>query len=269
MMQETHARSYVESLPAENVSIYGILYRIEVGLRELIIEALESKCGPRWWKQRLPGDVLGAFREGRRYEHGVTWSELVPHHPLYYVSFPDLRKVIERRDNWRDVFKPVFANKEVFVGTLKSLEPIRNKIAHNRKATQADLRIAEAAHSELSSAIGHENFRRLVSRCTKADDIAESLRRLRAEAELGLELCSQFEELGELETWNEVRGEWWFDPDYLGHETAAITEYFERLNTYRQLPRVRGSGHIIEDWVKGASLDHRFDAAAREFLAML
>lgn len=259
----------IDGIPPENISIYAILYRIEVGLREFIIDVLESNCGPRWWKQRLPGDVLENYRDGRRYERTTNWSELVPHHPLYYVNFPDLKKVIERRDNWREVFHPVFSSKQVVVGALKGLEPIRNKIAHNRKATEADLRIAEAAYTELSSAIGHKKFRKLVAKCTEADDIARSLRRLRAEARLGLELCSQYEELAELETWNEVRTEWWFDPDYLGHKTGAIVEYFESLAMYRQLPRVRGSGHRIEEWVKAVGIDQQFDAAAREFLAIL
>ncbi len=47
-----------DAVPSENLAIYKLLYNVEVGLRELIIEVLEAKGGARWWKERLPSDVL-------------------------------------------------------------------------------------------------------------------------------------------------------------------------------------------------------------------
>src|SRR4029077_18927016 len=102
-------------VPEQNITIYKHLFIIEAGLREFIIDALGDKFGALWWKIRLPPDVLKSFKEGRSYEKGIKWSEIVPHHPLYYVEFPDLKKIIQRSDNWRDVFEPVLKNKDVMI----------------------------------------------------------------------------------------------------------------------------------------------------------
>ena len=113
-------------------------------MREFVIESLEAACGPLWWKQRLPPDVLARNREALEYERNIKWCQLIPHHPIYYIEFPDLKKVIERTDNWRDAFEPVFGRRDIFISKLSELEPIRNRIAHNRKATKANLDTVES-----------------------------------------------------------------------------------------------------------------------------
>lgn len=50
---------------------------------------------------------------------------------IYYVDFPDYIKIITRKDNWNDVFAPIFGNREAVSTKLRELEPIRN-IAHSR-----------------------------------------------------------------------------------------------------------------------------------------
>ena len=99
-------------VPNENVSVFILLFQIEVCLRELIIKILSSKHGPRWWKHRLPQDVLRSYREGRDVERQLKWHPHIPHHPIYYIDFPDIKKIIERSDNWNECFQPVFGQKE-------------------------------------------------------------------------------------------------------------------------------------------------------------
>jgi hypothetical protein len=67
--------------PEENMAAFCLLYEIESALRELIIEELTSLAGSRWYKQRLPGDALEKYREAKKFEKSVKWSQLVPHHP--------------------------------------------------------------------------------------------------------------------------------------------------------------------------------------------
>jgi len=256
-------------VPSENVAVYQLLYRIEVGLREFILEALEAACGPKWWKQRLPSDVLETYRKGREYERNVRWSELVPHHPIYYVDFPGLKKVIERTDNWREVFQSVFERQDILVTTLSRLEPIRNIIAHNRRATARHLRIVQEAYDTIVTAIGEEHFAELVRRCTSAEGIPEAFSRLRAEAETAFTCCKERKPLERLEVWDRIGAEWWFDADYLGYELNAIKDYFETLIAYRELPRPRGSGYKIEAWVRSNQLERRYAEAIREFSALL
>jgi len=91
-------------VPVDNVRVFRILYQIEVGLRELIIDSLESSYGPIWWKSRLPGDVLESYRKGLAAERAINWINIIPHHPIYYIDFPDLQKVITTNNNWSEVF---------------------------------------------------------------------------------------------------------------------------------------------------------------------
>ena len=92
-------------LPIENLEIYSALYTIETSLRELIIESFETLDGPRWYKKRLGADIQKKYEDGLNYEKTIPWIELVPHHPIYYIDFPKLKEIMEKRDNWREVFQ--------------------------------------------------------------------------------------------------------------------------------------------------------------------
>jgi len=267
-MHEIFMSKYKLWIPEENIVIYKLLYIIEVGLRELIIQSLEATCGSHWWKERLPADVLEKYRKGREYERTIKWCQLVPHHPIYYVDLPDLKKIIERADNWKEVFSTIFKRKEILTGTLIELEPIRNKIAHNRKATVQDQRIVEGAYHKIVAAVGEERLCKLVSKCTLAPDLRETFLHLQAEAEEAFECCMKFSPLKELRVWNEIKNKWWFDETYLGHELNSIKEYFLLLVDYSKLPRTRGSGHKIETWVKLTDLKGKY-TKAREQLSKL
>ena len=256
-------------VPEENIEIYCYLYGIETALRELIIESLRVGGGSRWYKKRLPGDVLEKYHKGIDLEKSVKWSQLVPHHPIYYVDFPDLRKIIEREDNWEDAFRPVFSRKEIVSGTFSELEVIRNKIAHNRKATTVDVEIARAAYEKLSQCIGRSYFDQLSARCTCAMDIPERLSELQKECESTFRICRDCRQLDKIEVWESISAEWWFDESYLGHKLEAIADYFGTIGRYLALPRSRGSGHKIESWVKSSSIEEKYAGAQIEFGAIL
>ncbi|MEK7281584.1 MAG: Swt1 family HEPN domain-containing protein [Chloroflexota bacterium] len=256
-------------VPAENVEVYGQLYCIENALRELIIETLQAIEGPQWYKRRLPGDTLEKYKDGVRYEKSLRWYQLVPHHPIYYVDFPDLKKVIEREDNWNDAFKSIFLRKDVFSNTLSGLEPIRNKVAHNRRATKRDIDVVAEARAKLCQFLGEDRFTKLSNRCTRLTDLEGRLKALRQEYEDTFCICRNCAPLKKLVVWESTRNEWWFDETYLGHTVDAIQSYFGILSEYLSLPRTRGSGHKIEEWVKSNDIEAKYDKAKGEFSALL
>ena len=256
----------VETLvPKENVEIFYYLYAIEVALRELIIESLEDVAGPKWYLSRLHEDALENYKNGIDFERKTKWTQLVPHHPIYYVDFPDLRIIMERKDNWKDVFKGVFSRREFLVSTLSELEFIRNKVAHNRKATARDVDIVKGAYTKLSEFIGAKRFKELVVRCTCAEGIYERLVELREEAERLFGLCKCLSAIKELSVWKEVSGQWWFDKTYLLCGLDGIEGYFGRLEEYCSLPRLRGGGHKIEKWVKKSNIVDLYSKAQSQF----
>jgi len=254
----------LESLvPGPNMACFRLLYAIEVGLRELLIRSIDP-LGPRAWKQRLPPDVLDAFRQAIGYERGITWTSLVPHHPLYYIDFPDIRKVIDKADNWRDLFKPVFGRKGMVLECLAAIEPIRNRVAHNRLLSQADLAIVSRASQQLSSAVGPGGLSQLAMNPTVGDALPTRFAALRREAESAYELSKSYRPIHLLQ-WPHVQTQWWFDEDYLQHSVLSISAFFSLIDEYEALPRHRGTGHRIEAWVKSTDLDRVYRDALAEF----
>lgn len=257
-------------VPKENIEIYCCMYSIENVLRELIIDLLKSIDGPRWYKKRLPGDILEKYREGLKYERNIKWIQLIPHHPIYYIDFPDLKKIIEREDNWKDIFKCIFGSrKDIVTSIISELEPIRNKIAHNRKVTYADVEIVKGAYTKLLKIIGEKKFNEIATKHTYALDIYGRLTKLQNEAEKIYEFLKNYEPLEGIETWKSIRNEWWFDESYLGHDLDEIVSYFKCIEEYNNLPRTRGCGHKIESWVKINDIETKYTNAKNVFLALV
>ena len=243
------------SAPETNLEAYRILYSLENALRELIIERLEEVEGPKWYKQRLPGDVLKLYKAARQLERDIPWVALVPCHPIYYVDFPSLKKVIERNDNWKDAFEPIFKRKDVVVGWLSSVEPIRNKAAHNRRIHRKEVLLLSATYDLLADAVGATAFAELASRSKSVPDLMSRLTDLKAEGERAADQCNSAEPLDPLPSWRSVSSAWWFDESFIGCNLSPVTDYFRALEDYIDLPRHRGGGHSIETWVRAIELD--------------
>ena len=256
-------------VPQDNVQIFQVLYQIEVGLRELIIDSLSSHCGPIWWKSRLPGDVLDSYRKGLAYERGIKWIKMLPHHPIYYIDFPDLRHVITRNDNWSEVFQSIFGRKDIIENTLSEIEPIRNKIAHNRKATAGDVRIVEKAYEVTSQSVGTSLFHILSSKLGVALDIRDRLLNLQNELQNAFEECRKSQVLEPLDAWNLTCSSWWFDSEYLGHEINEISACFDVFEEYARLPRNRGQGHRIEAWIVSHNIEKLYCSANAQMMDLL
>jgi hypothetical protein len=254
------------TVPQANLRGFEILFSIENSLRELIIEELSHVAGPQWLKTRLPGDVLQKFREGVQFERKVKWVQLVPHHPVYYIDFPDLRKIIMRGDNWKDAFRTLFQSQEVLEGTLLEIELIRNKVAHNRKLSDGDLAIVEGARTKLSTAIGNERFSSLAGHCTHIASVKESARKLLEAVEQAYCNCRRLEPCGPISEWLNLLDQWWFDAAYTGAPTEKIEAFLTLMDQYRSLPRVRGEGHKLEQWLRQSAVDDLYQRAKQDLV---
>ena len=239
-----------KNIPEENIIAYKYLYEIEIAHRELIIFCLQDLHGPKWYKSRLPGDVLEKYKKGIQYEHSINWSNFIPHHPIYYIDFSDLKKIILRRDNWDSAFKKIFKNKEIFSGSITEIEFIRNKIAHNRIISNNDLKILESSHTKFIQMIGRVKFNELISKCTIAVDLAEQLKELKIIAEQSFNAIIKYEVFAEMDKVIQITSLWWFEKDYLKYDLDNVNDYLKLLFEYCSFTRKRGMGHKIEKWVK-------------------
>ncbi len=116
--------------PNTNQLCSAYMYVIEVVLRELVVEELTKTRGSKWYKSALPGgDIMNKYQECRKYQKERPWVRAIPLHPVYYLDFPDLATIIEKRDNWSECLKKVFfKQKEALITNLRLLEPIRNDL---------------------------------------------------------------------------------------------------------------------------------------------
>ena len=258
-------------VPNENMEAYKYFYMLETGLRELIIQSLESYAGHRWVKQRIPPDIRGKFNESVQRERTVKWTQLIPHHPIYYIDFPDLSKIIGQSDNWRDVFGAIFKDKNIITAHLFEIEVVRNKVAHNRKLSESDLSLVKAAYTVVTSAIGERRFRELVLRNTSEIDLIDHINLLKEEAQRGFSICKGCGILANRQEWEAISTRWWFDDSdsYLGQPLVAVRALFAKLEEYGKLPRERGNGYKIEAWVKGSNLDTIYTQAMAELTYLL
>ena len=118
---------------------YELLKKLETGLRGCIRRKLE-KTSPNWWKEGVPRDVQErAEQRKNKNEKQYPWHTEKDLAPIFYVDFADYVKIITRKDNWREVFEPVFKDKDIVSAKLRELEPIRNTIAHVRELGQPEV----------------------------------------------------------------------------------------------------------------------------------
>lgn len=241
-------------IPAGNLEVFSLIYQIENSLRELIIETLAAADGPKWYKTRLPGEVLAKYREGVSFERSIKWSRLIPHHPIYYVDFPHLRQIIINAKNWNSIFSPIFGRREIFEGNFVELESIRNRVAHNRKLSEGDIAIARGIQQVFNQILGTQRIEQLAHRCTLQDDIPKCLDALIAEIRQAYSAVVHYQSPVKTSSWEGISTSWWYDSDYLGVDILPVSEFFDAYREYCALPRGRGSGYLIEAWVKSKNL---------------
>lgn len=133
----------IESEKPKREDAYEMLKRLETRLRECMQTSLE-KVSENWWKERIPEDVQDRARlRKERNEKQWPWHTEKDLPLIFYVDFADYIKIIMRRDNWEQVFKQIFQEKEIILAKLRELEPIRNAIAHVRELSQTQLQKLE------------------------------------------------------------------------------------------------------------------------------
>ena len=117
------------------VDPYLVLKQFENNLRAFIEHHL-GKVDKNWWTSRVPSDVSGNADQRMKDDNRTfPWYNKADAKPINYINFADYAKIINRKDNWRTVFKHIFHDNEVISSKLKELDTLRNGIAHNRELT--------------------------------------------------------------------------------------------------------------------------------------
>lgn len=239
----------------------SLVFLVENLLRELIICELSSRFGEKWYTSRLPQDVSANYKKGISYERGQLHTQFVPHHPLYYVDFPDLRKTIERRDNWREIFTGIFGPQATLVSELASVEPIRNKVAHSRVINGTELARLEVLFDRLIISIGEGRAKVLINQTTALHSIATKLAALRTELSAVAQAIASVEPIEEQPEWEAARDAWWFEADYIGVDLEPIIRCYSLIAEYKKHPRHRGAGISILKWLEEVNFNESAEEA--------
>lgn len=113
----------------------GWLLRFEITLRHFIVQRMFAVHGEQWMKQKIAGDMLQRWREKQQAARDAGQ----PERPLIeFADFADYLPIIERKDNWKDVFGAVFKHRESVQESFRRLRPIRICAMHSRLITQDD-----------------------------------------------------------------------------------------------------------------------------------
>ncbi len=111
------------------------LQRFEITLRRFIDRVMRKTFSDDWMRRQLPPGMLDAWVDKR--DKAVKGGQ--PEQPLIdYADFADYRLIIERKDNWASVFKPVFGRADDVRESFQRLFPVRIATMHARIVTQDD-----------------------------------------------------------------------------------------------------------------------------------
>jgi hypothetical protein len=111
------------------------LQRFESQLRRFIDKQMRAAFGENWIKHRVPGDMRQRWID-KKQKAGEAREREWP--LIAYADFADYVPIITRKDNWEEVFKPVFGRADSVMESFQRLYPIRISTMHARLITQDD-----------------------------------------------------------------------------------------------------------------------------------
>jgi hypothetical protein len=132
---EPDDESVAEDDVARNVSAYAKFLRFEISMRQFIETTMKEVFGSNWMRHQMPNGMLEGWELKRTKALNAGQDE----RPLIeYADFTDYLRIIEKRDNWDRVFRPVFRRVEDVRESLQRLVPVRHATAHSRIITLDD-----------------------------------------------------------------------------------------------------------------------------------
>jgi len=234
----------------KNRTAFELLYDVEVILRELCAAKLEALHGKKWPKRGLPPDVFEKVKDSVAYEQKSKWHRAILHHPLYYIDFPDLKKILISGSNWGTLFAEIFGHKPGTESSLSELELLRNQIAHNRFVSDADLTILRGVHSKLLQSIRTGELDAAKSAANNRVPVSETLRTLAGGVDVSLSAMTTAGPLRPEDVPDaSLASAWWFDEGYLGVGVEDVKSFLTLCANYSKLQRGVGQAIARRHWV--------------------
>lgn len=117
-------------------SAYAWLLHFEHAVRGFIDERMTQVVGPGWIRQRVHADIIARWQARQQDAEAARMARTSL---LDHADFMDYPQIITRKDNWREVFQPIFAREENVRESFHRLKPVRNATMHAGLITPQDL----------------------------------------------------------------------------------------------------------------------------------
>ncbi|MEH2296737.1 N-6 DNA methylase [Nostoc sp.] len=161
---------------SRNLASFPFFLDLENVIRELIIKVMISQYGTQWWDNA--GIDTNLVRKANNYKANETTNSLHDNfelHPIFYLDFKDLKKVIEDEDARHTINKPfqdIFDNYDNVnvIGKIGEARDLRNRVMHGKYLTEENLRTIRVICSQLHrflvnrGHVGDFQDRKLISR---------------------------------------------------------------------------------------------------------
>lgn len=128
------------------------LTRFERAVRHFIVVVMVQAFGDDWIQKRVPAATVDIWTD--KQQKAIKAGQ--PEHPLIdYADFGEYLQIIERKDNWREVFCHSFKRQEDVRESFQRLAPVRNATMHSRIITLDDHLMLKVETRRVLRAIGH------------------------------------------------------------------------------------------------------------------
>lgn len=136
VVREVNGESEKEDIPHTNVVSliptegYCDITDFEEKFRLFITRVMDRVFGPDWWGLQVPSDVVERCQSKKEAREKKALTDIEKLDPIFYADFSDYAAIIEKRDNWKQVFKEYFPDQQGILVKLREANSIRNDIVH-------------------------------------------------------------------------------------------------------------------------------------------
>lgn len=148
---------------SRNLASFPLFLDLENVIRELIIKVMISYYGTKWWEQAgINNNLLAKASKFKRNENENSLHDSFELHPIFYLDFTDLQKIIEDEDakyinnvNAPHInnkpFERLFENydKVNVIRKIGEARELRNRVMHGKYLTEGNLQTLQVICSQL------------------------------------------------------------------------------------------------------------------------
>ena len=115
---------------------YRLFFVFENFIRDFVLDTLSQKDPVNWW-DKVPPDVQKEVQDLEATEQQKQWMALDSRSKLALTTLPQLLRIMDEHQNWKDIFKDLVRDK-FLIQEGRSISHLRNTICHMSDISQEE-----------------------------------------------------------------------------------------------------------------------------------